>query len=370
MNKDTFRILAINPGSTSTKIAVYENDKLLLQHSAAHSADSLRQYSRSLIDQYPMRLQVIKDYLAGQGFDLSSLNAVVGRGGKIPPCPAGAVAVTQKMVDYLKNRPVLDDHASNLGAILAYAIAMDLSIPSFIYDGVTTDQMDDIARLAGLPDFHRHSGCHALNIRAVARKTAEKYNKSFKELRVVICHLGGGITMGALADGRIIDVIGDEEGAYSPERSGGLPVRQLAAFVMKGELDMTGMARRLRGQGGLVAYLGTNSALEVEKRIAEGDQYAKFIYEGMAYQVAKSLGALSVVLRGRLDCLVLTGSLSYSEMLTGFVRSWVEHIAPVEVFPGENEMEALALGGLRVLRGEEGVSSFSPARKVTLHYDV
>lgn len=363
------RILAINPGSTSTKIAVYENTKPILSHTVQHSSEDIAKYSRSLIDQFPMRKACILEFLAEQGFDLHSLNAVVGRGGKIPPCAEGGTIVTPAMVEYLKHRPVLDDHASNLGAILALEIATPLNIPAYIYDGVTVDQMDDIARLSGLPDFHRTSSCHVLNMRAVARKVADKLGKKLENLRAVVCHLGGGITMTAIRDGRMVDIFGDEEGPYSPERAGGLPNRQLIAYIFKGEIDEVTLARRIRGKGGLVAYLGTNNAREVEERINNGDARAKFIYEGMAYQISKGIGSLATVLRGDLDCIVLTGAVAYSKMLTGFIKEQVGFLAPVEVFPGENEMEALALGGYRILTGEETPHAFNPAKKVTLHFD-
>jgi len=363
------RILAINPGSTSTKIAVYENTRPILTQSVQHSSEDIAKYSRSLIEQFPMRKACLLDALAGQGFDLHSLSAVVGRGGKIPPCDEGGTIVTPEMVEYLKSRPVLDDHASNLGAILALEIATPLKIPAYIYDGVTVDQMDDIARLSGLPDFHRTSACHVLNMRAVARKVSEKLGKKLEHLRAVVCHMGGGVTMTAIRDGRMVDILGDEEGPYSPERSGGLPNRQLIAYLFKGEIDELGMARRTRGKGGLVAYLGTNNAREVEERILNGDARAKFIYEGMAYQIAKGIGSLATVLRGDMDCIALTGSLAYSAMLTGLIKDQIGFLAPIEVFPGENEMEALALGGYRILTGEETAHTFSPVKKVKLHFD-
>ena len=363
------RVLAINPGSTSTKIAVYEDARPILSHTAQHSAEDIAACSRSLIDQLPMRKACILDFLSQQGCDLHSLNAVVGRGGKIPPCQAGATVVSPEMVEYLKSRPVLDDHASNLGAVLAWEIAGPRNIPAYIYDGVTVDQMDDIARLSGLPDFHRTSGCHALNIRAVTRKIADKLGKNLEDLRAVVCHIGGGITMAAFRDGRMVDILGDEEGPYSPERAGGIPNRQLTAYAFKGEVDEVGLARRLRGKGGLVAYLGTNNAREVEERIAAGDAFAKLVYEGMAYQIAKGIGSLATVLHGRLDCVILTGAVAHSAMLVGLVKDRIGFLAPVEVFAGENEMEALALGGHRVLTGEERAHAFNPVKKVPLHYD-
>ncbi|MDR2573719.1 MAG: butyrate kinase [Desulfovibrio sp.] len=364
----SFRILAINPGSTSTKIAVYDDETQLFNHSIAHSSEELARFQH-FADQLPMRKAHLLEALEQKNVALGSLSAVVGRGGKIPPCPEGAISVTEKMVEYLKSRPPFDNHISNLGAILALDIAAPLKIPAYIYDGVTVDQMEDIARLTGLPDFHRHSGSHVLNMRAVARKEAASRGKRLADFNAVICHLGGGITMCAVKNGRMADVLGDEEGPYSPERSGGLPVRQLSALLFKNIHSEVEFARRLRGQGGLVAYLGTNNAQAVEKRITEGDAQAKFIYQGMAYQVAKGIGSLAVALRGGVECIILTGSLAHSKMLTDWIAGQVGFLAPVVLYPGENEMEALALGGLRVLRGEEKPSAFSSEKKVKLHYD-
>jgi butyrate kinase len=365
---DNFRILAINPGSTSTKIAVYDNETQLFSHSIAHSHEELAKFQH-FVEQLPMRKAHLLEALEQKGVPLQSLDAVVGRGGKLPPCPEGAIIITEEMVDYLKSLSLFDNHISSLGAILALDIADPLKIPAYVYDGVTVDQMEDIARLAGLPDFHRSSGSHALNMRAVARKEATARGEKFDAFNAVICHLGGGITMCAMRNGRMIDIIGDEEGPYSPERSGGLPVRQLSALVFKNIYTKAELARRLRGQGGLVAYLGTNNAQAIEKRVEEGDTRAKFIYQGMAYQVAKCIGSLAVVLRGKMECIILTGSLAHSKMLTSWITGQVEFLAPVVVYPGENEMEALALGGLRVLRGAEIAKTFNPEKKVKLHHE-
>jgi butyrate kinase len=365
---ENFRILAINPGSTSTKVAAYDNERQLFSRSIAHSSEEIAEF-KHFADQLPMRKTHLLETLEQQGIALKSLNAVVGRGGKIPPCSEGGIIVTEEMVNYVKSRPPFDNHISNLGAILALNIASPLQIPAYIYDGVTVDQMEDIARLTGLPDFHRQSGSHVLNMRAVARKEAAARGKRMEAFNAVVCHLGGGITMCAMKNGRMADVLGDEEGPYSPERSGGLPVRQLSALLFKNIYTEAEFSRRLRGRGGLVAYLGTNNALEIEKRIEEGDTRAKFIYQGMAYQIAKSIGSLAVALKGRMDCIILTGSLAHSKMLTDWIIEQVEFLAQAVVYPGENEMEALALGGLRILRGEETAGAFNPEKKVKLHYD-
>jgi butyrate kinase len=365
---NNIRILAINPGSTSTKIAVYDNERQLFSHSITHHSEEIAKF-KNFLDQLPMRKAHLLKVLKEQEVELKSLNGIVGRGGKIPPCSEGGIIVTEEMVNYLKSRPPFDNHISNLGAILALDIATPLKIPAYIYDGVTVDQMEDIARLTGLPDFHRHSGSHVLNMRAVARKEAVARGKNLNDLNAVICHLGGGITMCAMKNGRMIDVLGDEEGPFSPERSGGLPIRQLCALLFKNIYTEAEFSRRLRGQGGLVAYLGTNNAQEIEKRIERGDTRAKFIYRGMAYQIAKFIGSLAVALKGSMDCIILTGSLVHSKMLTNWIIEQVEFLAQPAVYPGENEMESLAFGGLRILRCEEKANTFNPKKRVKLHYD-
>lgn len=359
MNKQ-YSVLAINPGSTSTKIAVYKDRHLVLERKFQHDSATLAKFSRSLMDQAPMRRELLLQGLQEEGFDLATLDAVVGRGGKIPPCKQGGYLVDDAMVAYLRSRPVLDDHASNLGAILGQEIARPLGIPAYIYDGVTVDQMEDIARLAGLPEMKRHSSCHVLNMRAMARKVAEKCKRPLEEMNLIVCHMGGGITATVMVGGRMVDVVGDEEGPYSPERSGGLPVRQLSALILSGRMDQVALARRLRGQGGLAAYLATNNAQEVEHRIQEGDQQARMVYEGMAYQIAKTVVGLAAVVSGKVDGIVLTGALAYSTMLMSWLTQRVSFLGPVHVCPGENEMEALALGCLRVLTGEEEAHSFTP----------
>jgi butyrate kinase len=358
MAKKTYKILSINPGSTSTKIAVYKNEKELFQKKVEHDAAELAHF-QSMVDQFQMRRDAIMACLREENFVLGELSAVAGRGGKLPPLRQGAYHVNKAMVDFLTYTPI-DDHASNLGALIAYEIAQSLNIPSFIYDAVVVDELEDIARFAGVPELTRRASCHVLNMRAVALKTADRMKKKLSNLNVVVCHLGGGITATVISGGRMIDVLTDEEGAFSPERAGRVPCRQLVDLCFSGKFDRKSATKRMRGSGGLVAYLGTNKALEVENLIAQGDRNAELIYEAMAYQTAKGIGELATVVKGNVDVIILTGALAHSKMVTGWVKERVKFIAPVKIVPGENELEALAFGALRVLRGEESAHEFVP----------
>jgi butyrate kinase len=352
-----YRILSINPGSTSTKIAVYENDRELLRKNVSHDAAELAKY-KSMVDQLPMRKEAIRACLLEENFVLAGLSAVAGRGGKLPPLKRGAYRVTQEMADFLTYRPI-DEHASNLGAIIAYSIAEPLGIPSFIYDAVVVDELAEVARYSGVPELTRRAACHVLNMRAVSRKVAEKRGGKLEDLNIVVTHMGGGITAAVISKGRMIDVLTDEEGAFSPERAGRVPCRQLVDLCYSGKLEHKAAIRRMRGNGGLIAYLGTNSALDVEARIRQGDKEAESVYYAMAYQTAKGIGELATVVNGEVDVIILTGAIAYSQLFTDWVAARVNFIAPVEIVAGENELEALALGALRVLKGEETAREFS-----------
>ncbi len=350
-------ILAINPGSTGMRIACYNNETLVFQSKIDHDAEELRKYD-SNVAQYPLREKALLDCLAKEGFDPNTLTAVVGRGGKLPPLKQGAYVVDANMVDFLTHRAI-DDHASNLGAILANSIAKPRNIPAYIYDAVVSDQLEDVARLSGLPEITRKSSGHILNIRASTIKACQKRDWDMSAKNIIACHLGAGISVVMLQNGRMVDVITDEEGPYSPERSGGLPNRQLIDLCYSEKYDKKGATRRTRGGGGLYAYLGTNSALEVEEKIKNGDAYAKHIYMGMCYQVAKNIASFAAVVHGKVDLIVLTGALAYSSMVMDEIVSRVSFLSPVDILAGENELEALAFGTLRVLRGEEEAHIFT-----------
>lgn len=351
-----FRILVINPGSTSTKIAVFENEHPLFTENITHSRDELSPFPR-VADQFELRSAVVREHLATHGVNPASLHACVGRGGLLPPVRSGAYAVNDIMLDVLRNRPRME-HASNLGALIAAAMACPLGIPAYIYDPVTVDELTPIARITGLPEIQRHSVGHMLNMRACALRYARQEGRAYADLTLLVVHLGGGITLSLHQRGRIVDMISDDEGPFAPERAGGLPSFQLAELVATRGLSHSESMRLMRTQGGLTAWFGTADAREVETRIHEGDPKAALVYEAMAHEVAKNIGKLAVVARGQLDAVLLTGGLACSAMLTDWISLRVSFLAPVRVFAGENEMESLALGALRVLRREETANVF------------
>jgi butyrate kinase len=348
------KILAINPGSTSTKIAVYDDEDEAFKRSVEHPAGEIAKYA-SIADQYPLRYGTILESLAQGGIELASLSATVGRGGLLPPVKSGAYRVNEAMIDRLAHRPVVE-HVANLGAIIAYRIAQSLGIPAFIYDSVSVDELTDIARISGMAEIPRKSFSHALNMRAAAIRCAKSMGREYADLNLVVAHLGGGHSVSVHHGGRMVDIVSDDEGPMSPERAGRVPCKDLIDMCYVHERAV--MRKKLRGAGGLVSYLGTNSALEVEERIAKGDERAALVYEAMAYQVAKGIGELATVVDGKVDRILITGGIAHSTMMTGWIRKRVEFIAPVEVLPGENELEALALGALRVLRGEESARDY------------
>ncbi|NLJ34101.1 MAG: butyrate kinase [Firmicutes bacterium] len=350
------RILVLNPGSTSTKIAIYEGEKPLFVESIEHSREELAKFPE-INDQYPLRKETILSQLDERNIPLGSITAIVARGGLLPPVKSGAYRVNDDMVYQLKYHPQ-NEHASNLGAIIAQGIAQDLGIEAYVYDPVTVDEMEPIARITGLPEMERKGMGHNLNMRASAIKYAQEVGKAYDELSLLVAHLGGGITLSLHKGGRIIDMISDDEGPFSPERAGGLPVFQVIKMASSPEYDYKKMMRKVRRQGGLMAYFGTTDAREVEKMIAEGDKKAALVYEALAHNVAKNIGKLAVVVAGRIDAIILTGGMAHSEMLVSWIKDRVAFLAPVKVIPGENEMEALAQGALRVIRGEEQAREF------------
>lgn len=352
----SYKILAINPGSTSTKIALYEDEKELLVKTLEHPIQEIEKYDR-IVDQYEMRKELVLSTIKESGYDVESLDAVVGRGGMLPPVKSGAYKVNDLMVDRLKERPLLE-HASNLGAVIAFEIANSVNKPAFIYDSVKVDELSDIARITGMPAIQRVSTSHVLNSRAMAIKAASKLNKKIEEMNFVVAHLGGGVSLSVYEKGRLVDIISDDEGPFSPERSGRVHCRELINLCFSGKYDKKQATKLLSGDGGLKGYIGTTDAREVEKMINEGNQEAKLVYEAMAYQIAKGIGELSTVLKGKVDAIILTGGIAYSKIMTGWIRERVEFIAPVEIMPGENEMQSLAFGTLRVLRKEEEVREY------------
>ena len=347
------KILAINPGSTSTKIAIYEDKELSFKKSIKHNTELINSFDR-IFDQYQLREQAILDTLKEANIDLESFDAIVGRGGMLKPIEGGTYKVNQAMIDYVKEAP-RGEHASNLGCVLAKELADQINVDAFIVDPVAVDEMDDIARFTGMPEIKRQSLFHALNQKAVSLKAAEKLGKKYNELNLIVAHLGGGISVGVHKQGKVIDVNNalDGDGPMSPERSGGVPIGPLYHMAMSGEYTLKEIKRKNYGNGGMVAYLGTNDGFEIEKRINEGDEFAKFILEVMCYQIAKEIGSASAVLKGEVDAIVITGGLAYDKMIIDLISERVSFISDILVFPGEDEMEALAFGGLRVLSGQE-----------------
>ncbi len=352
-------LLIINPGSTSTKIAVYKNEKMLFEHTLRHDVEELRPFKR-IYDQYKFRKDIIVDFLKSKNIDLNELDGVVARGGLLKPIEGGTYEVNETMLEDLKTG-VFGEHASNLGAILAYEIAKESNSRSFIVDPVVVDEMEDIARISGLKEIERKSIFHALNQKAVARRFAKESGKKYSELNLIVAHLGGGISVGAHRNGRVIDVNNalDGEGAFSPERAGGLPVGDMVKMCFSGKYSHDEIKKMLKGSGGLVSYLGTNDAIEVVKRIESDDEYAKLIYSAMAYQVAKDIGACSAVLHGEVDQIIITGGIAHDNMFTGWLEEMVKFIAGVTIYPGEDELHALAEGGLRIFYGEETPKIYS-----------
>lgn len=363
----TERILAINPGSTSTKIALYQGKEPLFEQTLRHPQEELDCFA-SIGEQQPFRRRVILDALEENGTSLGAIDAVVGRGGLTHPVEGGTFKVTAPLLKDLK-RGVLGEHASNLGGILAHALAEEIArttdrseVPSFIVDPVVVDELDPLARFSGIPEIPRVSIFHALNQKAVARLAARELSKSYESCNFVVAHLGGGITVGAHRQGRVVDVNDglNGEGPFSPERSGGLPALPLVKLCFAPGAELQEIKKKLKGRGGMTAYLGTSDAREVSRRAATGDREAATVYEAMAYQVAKEIGAMATVLEGEVDALLITGGLAFDETFVEWIRRRVEYIAPVLVFPGENELSALAAGALRVLRGEESAKVYSP----------
>lgn len=352
-----YKILAVNPGSTSTKIAVYEDEKELFTESVTHSDEELKKYDR-VTDEFEMRKDNILNALKKHGIELSELSAVVGRGGQLVNIHAGGYEVTETMKKRLTH-PSTIEHASNLGALIADAIASPLKIPAYIYDAVGSDELPEIAKITGIPEITRQSFCHVLNSKAMARKAAGKMGKTYQDINVIVAHLGGGISVSAHEKGRIVDVITADGGPFSPERSGSVPLNYIVDMCFSGLYEKKDMKKKVAGMGGIKAYLGTSSCVDVEKMIESGDEKAEKIYKAQAYQIAKGIGELSPVLKGNIDAIILTGGVAYSKMLTDWITEYVGFIAPVMVMPGENELESLAAGALRILKGEEKAEPYA-----------
>ena len=358
MQSKKYRILIINPGSTSTKIGIFDNEISVFEKIIRHDADIINSYN-NIIDQYQFRKSTILETLDIEGINISKLSAVCGRGGLLRPIEGGTYVVNETMLADLRSG-FYGQHASNLGGIIAFEIASGLNIPSFIVDPVVVDELDSLARISGFSLIERKSIFHALNQKAVARRVAKDLGRTYHDMNLIVSHMGGGITIGVHKKGKVVDVNNglNGEGPFSPERAGTVPTGDLVSLCFSGEYYRDEIMKKLVGQGGLVGYLGTNDALNVEKRIEAGDKEAKLVYDAMAYQVAKEIGAASAVLSGKVDAIILTGGLAYGEGFVKSITDRIKWIADVIVYPGENELQALAEGALRALRREEEVKEY------------
>ncbi len=353
-------ILAINPGSTSTKIAIFEESKQLFVRNIQHPIEDLKHFEK-ITDQLEFRIDIIKKELRDSDLPLNKILAIVGRGGLIKPVPSGIIEVNDALKRDLHNSP-LGEHASNLGGLIADELAKELKdAKAFIVDPVVVDEFEPIARVSGHPLFERKSIFHPLNQKAVARAHASSVNKNYEDMNFIVAHMGGGITIGAHKRGKVIDVNNglDAEGPITPERSGTLPIGDVVKLCFSGKYSKDEVQQMLKGKGGFVAYFGTNNAYDIEKRAENGDEKAALLQEALGYQVAKFVGAMSTVLKGEVDAILLTGGLAYGKPIVDNITERVKHIAPVYVYPGEDEMRALAMNGFRALSGDINVIDYA-----------
>lgn len=353
MSEQKKYILVINPGSTSTKIAVYEDAAPLFVQNIAHHKKDLEKF-KNINDQYEYRKNMILKTLADKEFDVIRLSAIVARGGLMKAIEGGTYTINQPMIDDLV-AGVSGKHASNLAAVIAYGIGWDLRVPSFVVDPPVIDEFTPLAKLTGLPEFKRRSMLHALNIRAVARRESHNMGKAFEDNNFIVAHMGGGVSVAALNKGKIVDGTNAlYEGPITPERAGFLPTCDMMTLAYSGQYKTREeLYAKLIGKSGFVAYMNTNSAKEVEELYFKGNETAKLLYDGMAYQVAKCIGEMATVLKGKVDAIILTGGMAYSKILIDDISERVSFIARIVKSPGEDELRALAEGCLRVLNGEE-----------------
>lgn len=349
----SYKSLIINPGSTSTKIGVFEDETLLFEETLRHSTEEIAKYA-SIVEQKDFRKDVILTVLKEKNFDMKELSVIVGRGGMLKPIPGGTYRVTDELLEDLRVGKQ-GQHASNLGGILAREIGDELGLPSFIVDPVVVDELAPVARYSGVPELPRVSIFHALNQKAVAKRYAKESGKKYEDLNLIVVHMGGGVSVGAHKNGKIIDVFNalDGDGAFSPERAGGVPVGALVKMCFSGEYTEKEVYKKLVGNGGFNAYLGTNDAREITERAASGDEEAKMVLDAFHYQVAKDIGSMACVLEGKVDKIILTGGIAYSKNTCEALQKMCGWIADFVIYAGEDELLALAQGALRVLNGEE-----------------
>ena len=349
----SIKSLIINPGSTSTKIGVFEDETLLFEETLRHSTEEISQYA-SIVDQKDFRKNIIVNLLNEKNFDINSLNMVVGRGGMLKPIPGGTYAVTDDLLEDLKIGKQ-GQHASNLGGILAREIGDSIGAPSFIVDPVVVDEMMPIARYSGVPELPRTSVFHALNQKAVAKRYANEIGKAYTDLNLIVVHMGGGVSVGAHKNGRVVDIFNalDGDGAFSPERAGSVPSGALIKMCFSGKYTEKEVYKKIVGNGGFNAYMGTNDMRDVEKAVLAGDEKAIEYRDAFILQVAKDMGSMACVLDGKVDQIIVTGGIAYDKGVVAGLKERAEWIAPFTVYPGEDELLALVQGGLRVINGVE-----------------
>ncbi len=353
------KILAINPGSTSTKIAVFENETSIFEKNIKHSAEELAQFA-TIIEQNDFRKEVIHEVLKENNIDISTITAVIGRGGLVKPIPSGIYEVNDLLKEHL-TVGYSGQHASNLGGLIADNIAKSLGIDkAFIADPVVVDELQPLARLAGHPNFERRSIFHALNQKAIAKTYAKENGKNYNEINLIVAHLGGGISVGAHRMGQVVDVNQalDGEGPFSPERSGTLPMNQVVDVCFSGDYTKDEVKKMIVGAGGYVAYFGTNDAYKIEKDAEAGDEKSILVQNAMSYQVAKAIGEAAAVLEGKVDAILITGGIAYGKPVVDMIKKHISWIAPVAVYAGEDEMQALAMNAYLALTNQQEVKIY------------
>ncbi len=350
--------LIINPGSTSTKIGVFEDETLLFEETLRHSSEEINKYD-SIVDQKDFRKQIIMDLFKEKDYDIHSLDVIVGRGGLVKPIPSGTYAVNDALLEDSK-KGVQGEHASNLGSILAREIGDEIGVPSYIVDPVVVDELADVARYSGVPELPRTSIFHALNQKAIAKRYAKETGKPYEDMNLIVVHLGGGVSVGAHKNGQIIDVFNalDGDGAFSPERAGAVPSGALIRMCFSGQYTEKEVYKKICGKGGITAYLGTNDMRDVIAKVKEGDEEATKIREAFVYQVCKDIGSMACVLCGKVDQILVTGGIAYNQCIIDDITESCGFIAPVKAYPGEDELLALVQGALRVMHGEEEAKEY------------
>ncbi len=354
----SYLILVVNPGGGSTKVALFDDERVIFSENIRHSHDELKRFPNTL-SQLDFRVSVIRKFLEDKEVELGKLSAVVGRGGPFKPLESGTYRVNETMINDIQSGRTQADHPSNLGALIANKIARPLNIPAFVVDPVSVDEFDPVARLSGLKELPRISLSHALNIKMIAKRFAKEIKRRYDELNLIVVHLGTGISVTAHRKGRMIDVNNaNDEGPFSPQRTGTLPLTGLIKLCYSGRFTEEEILKYVHTQGGLLSYTGTDNVLELQTRAQNGDNEALFYLSAMAYQISKEIGAMAAVLEGKVDAILITGGIAHSTLVVKEIKRRVEFIAPVEVYPGEDEMLGLALGALRVLKGEENPKEY------------